>query len=184
MSIKKIVFAALYLFVIISNAQTTSTNTEWSVVSSSVKFKIKNAGFNVDGTFTGLVAIVRFDASKSYGNSIEASIDAKSVNTKNESRDHHLKKADYFDVEKYPKITMKATIFSKEKDGSYKGYFKLTIKNKSSDFFVPFTIIEKDGKMTMNATFTINRLDYGVGESSMILSNNATITINVILAKK
>ena len=125
-----------------------------------------------------------FDASKGFGNSIDATIDAKSINTGNGTRDGHLKKVDYFDVVGFPTINMKAALFGKEVDGSFRGYFKLTMKGKTKDVLIPFTFTEKDGKATLKGTFTINRLDFGVGESSMILSNNATVTIEVNATKK
>jgi polyisoprenoid-binding protein YceI len=58
------------------------------------------------------------------------------------------------------------------------------LKGQTKDILVPFSFIEKDGKATLKGTFTINRLDFGVGESSMILSNNVVITIEVIASKK
>ena len=182
---KKIFFLALSLISFGFVSQTVTTqNQQWVVTSSSVKFKIKNAGFNVDGTFNGLTAKIVFDASKGYGNSIDATLESKSINTGNGTRDGHLKKTDYFDVVSFPVINMKATLFGKEKDGSFKGYFKLTMKGKTKDVLVPFSFTEKDGKATLKGTFTINRLDFGVGESSMILSNSATITIEVNATKK
>jgi polyisoprenoid-binding protein YceI len=182
---KKIAFIALSLISFGFVSQTVTTqNQEWVVTSSSVKFKIKNAGFNVDGTVNGLTAKIIFDASKGYGNSIEANIDSKTINTGNGTRDGHLKKIDYFDVAGFPTINMKATLFGKEKDGNFKGYFKLTIKGKTKDVLVPFTFTEKDGKAIIKGSFIINRLDFGVGESSMILSDNATITIEVNAIKK
>ena len=183
---KKIIFivALSFICLIVFSQTTTPQNQEWVVSSSSVKFKIKNAGFNIDGVFSGLTAKIFFDTSKGYGNSIEATIEVKSVNTGNGTRDGHLKKIDYFDVEKFPSITMKATLMPKEKDGSFKGYFKLTIKGKTKDVFVPFTFTEKDSKATIRGSFMINRLDFGVGESSMILSDNATIIIEVNATKK
>jgi polyisoprenoid-binding protein YceI len=182
---KKIFLMALCLisFGFVSQNVTTQ-NQEWLVSSSSVKFKIKNAGFTIDGTFGGLTAKIIFDATKGFGNVIDANIEAKSINTGNGSRDSHLKKPDYFDVVTFPSINMKATLFGKETDGSFRGYFKLTIKGKTKDVFLPFTFIEKDGKAILKSTFTINRLDFGVGESSIILSNNATITIEVNITKK
>lgn len=182
---KNIFFLALSLISFGFVSQTVTTqNQEWVVSSSTVKFKIKNAGFNIDGTFSGLTARIIFDASKGFGNSIEANIDSKTINTGNGTRDGHLKKTDYFDVIGFPAINMKATLFGKETDGSFRGYFKLTMKGKTKDVLVPFTFTEKDGKATLKGTFTINRLDFGVGESSMILSNNATITIEVNATKK
>ncbi len=159
-------------------------NNEWTQVSSTVSFKIKNAGFAIDGKFGVVTGTIFFDAAKNYSNSIDASIDSKSINTGNGKRDGHLKKKEYFDVDSYGKINMKATLFSKEKDGGYKGYFKLTLKNKTKDVLLPFSFNEADGKGVFKSVFTINRLDYGVGESSMILSDNATITMEINVVKK
>lgn len=165
-------------------SQTASQYPEWVATSSSVKFKIKNAGFNVDGVFSGLISKIQFDGSKSFGNLIEATIDANTVNTNSGGRDAHLKKPDYFNVSKFPKISMKATLITKEKDGTYKGYFKLTIKDKSKDFFIPFLFEEKDGKGTFTAKFTINRLDFNIGESSMILADTVIMSIEINVLKK
>jgi polyisoprenoid-binding protein YceI len=182
---KKAISVALIIFSACMSAQTVaSQNSEWLVSSAVIKFKIKNAGFTVDGTFGALGAKIIFDETKNYGNSIETTIDSKTINTKNNTRDGHLKKAEYFDVEKYPKIVMKATLFGKENNGSFRGYFKLTIKDKTKDILVPFTFFYKDGKGVFVGTFTINRLDFGVGESSMILSDKATINLEVNVIKK
>jgi len=161
-----------------------SQNTEWSIVSSTVTFKIKNAGFTVDGKLGAVTGKIVFDAAKSYSNNIDVSIDSKSLNTNNSSRDGHLKKKEYFDVQTYPLINMKANLFGKEKDGTFKGYFKLSLKNTTKDLVIPFSFIETAGKATFKGIFTINRLDYGIGESSMILSDNTTITIQVNVVKK
>jgi polyisoprenoid-binding protein YceI len=174
---KKFFLIAFTFVCLFTNAQ----NKEWKVASSSIKFKIKNAGFNVEGSFSGLDAKIIFDNNKIIGNSMEASLNAASINTNNGSRDGHLKKAEYFDVVTFPKLTMAATLFGKEKDGNWRGYFKLTIKNKTKEIAVPFTFIEKDGKASIKGSFTINRLDFGVGESSLILSDYATINIEVIV---
>jgi polyisoprenoid-binding protein YceI len=174
---KKFFFITFIFACLFANAQ----NKEWKVVSSSIKFTIKNAGFNVEGSFSGLDTKIFFDNNKIIGNSIEASLNASSINTSNSTRDGHLKKAEYFDVANYPKITMAATLFGKDKDGSWRGYFKLTIKNKTKEITVPFTFVENNGKATIKGSFTINRLDFGIGESSMILSDYAKINIEVIV---
>jgi polyisoprenoid-binding protein YceI len=185
MKIKKLISFIILVYVSFAFSQTTSTlNTEWQVSSYTVKFKIKNAGFTIDGKFEGLVAKVLFDETKSFGNSIEATVDAKTVNTESKSRDGHLKKTDFFEVAKYPKITMQTNVIGKEKDGSYKGYFKLSMKDKTKDVTIPFTFVANDNTANLKGSFTINRLDYGVGGSSMILSNNATLFIDLNLTKK
>jgi polyisoprenoid-binding protein YceI len=172
------------LFLTLTGFTYQAQNREWTIVSSNVSFKIKNAGFNVDGKFGALTATIVFDETKSSGNSIDATIDSKTINTGNGTRDGHLKKEEYFGVDKFPKIQMKATLFTKETNGTFKGFFKLKIKDKTKDVVVPFSFTQKDGKGMFKGTFTINRLDYGVGESSMVLSDNATITIEVNVLKK
>ncbi len=180
---KKIIVLIILIFNFI-NTSIQAQNTEWLVQSSSIKFKIKNAGFTVDGSFGGLKANIRFDAAKSYSNTIEGTIDSKTINTGSPSRDTHLKKEEYFGVDKFPTIALKATLFAKEKDGSYTGYFKLTIKNITKDVAIRFIFTEKEDKANIKGTFIINRLNYTVGESSMILSDNVTITIDANLIKK
>ena len=177
---KKLQLLFIFLFLgFVFGQYAKAQNTEWQVISYSIKFKIKNVGFNVDGTFAGLAAKIIFDKSKDYGNSIEAAVDAKTINTANKSRDGHLKTADYFDVEKYPKILLKTNVIAKDKDSSYNGYFQLSMKDKVKDVTIPFTFVT-----TLKGSFKINRLDYGVGESSMILSNSVTVFLEVDLIKK
>ena len=63
--------------------------------------KVKGRFARVEGTIT-----VAEDVLKS---SVEATIDAGSIDTRDENRDAHLKSADFFEVEKYPTITFRST---------------------------------------------------------------------------
>ncbi len=173
------VFASL--FFVYAFAPVVKMQSITKIESSAVKFKIKNAGFNVDGSFGKVSGTIKFDPNKSTGNIIDVSIDANSINTTNSSRDKHLRGSDYFDVSKFPKISMKATMFSKDKDGNLKGFFKLTLKDKTKDIVLPLTVTNANGKTTLKTIFSINRLDYGVGSSSMMLSNLVYLTIETTL---
>jgi polyisoprenoid-binding protein YceI len=88
---------------------------QWQVQTSTVTFKIKNAGFNVDGKFGKVEAAISFDANALDNASIEASIETKTIDTGIESRDNHLRKSDYFDAAKFAKISMKSKKISKRK---------------------------------------------------------------------
>jgi polyisoprenoid-binding protein YceI len=178
---KKILFVC---FLISLAIHTKAQNQQWEVSSSSIKFKIKNAGLTVDGTFSGLEAHIVFDGSKAAGNKIEASVDAKSISTGIGARDTHLKKEEYFDATTYPKIKLAASLFSKQAEGKYIGYFLLTIKNTTKSISIPFNFKETDGKGSFTASFTINRRDYGVGGSSWIMADDVTISIEVLVSKK
>jgi polyisoprenoid-binding protein YceI len=63
--------------------------------------KVKGRFTKVDGTIT-----VADDVLQS---SVEATIDAASIDTRDENRDAHLRSADFFDVEQYPTLTFRST---------------------------------------------------------------------------
>jgi polyisoprenoid-binding protein YceI len=178
---KKTFFTTIFLLLaLVSFTQ----NQQWAIVSSDITFKIKNAGFTVNGKFGGLTGLIQFDATKTSDNKIEASVDANTINTGNSTRDGHLKKEEYFSVDKFPKISMTTTTLTKEVDGKFKGLFTLTIKSISKIVPVLFAVTEQEGKVKFTGSFTINRLDYTVGSSSFILSDNVTINIDVTCVKK
>ncbi len=143
-----------------------------------VQFKIKNAGLSVDGSFKGLAGTILFDPTKLAESSFEVSIDTKTINTGNSSRDGHLKKKDYFDVDAYPKISFKSKKIEATKTG-YMTTGNLTIKGKTKEIPLLFTYTEKNSEGVFTGSFVLNRLDFGVGESSWILSDEATILLNI-----
>ena len=155
-----------------------STNI-WKVKTSSITFKIKNAGLTVDGSFNNLVADIKFDQLKPEEGNIKATIDSKSINTGNDMRDGHLSKPEYFDVVKFPKITLQSTKISRTGPITYNGTFNLTMKGVSKEIIIPFTFIKIPEKTEFKGTFKINRRDYGVGGSSMTMADELTVTILV-----
>jgi polyisoprenoid-binding protein YceI len=57
-------------------------------------------------TWEGTITLDDNDITKS---SVQVEIDAASISTKDEKRDAHLRSADFFDVEKFPKLTFAST---------------------------------------------------------------------------
>ena len=154
-------------------------NTAWKVKTSAITFKIKNAGISVDGSFTGLEADIKFNSLKPEEGSIKASVDTKTINTGIEMRNNHLSKPEYFDVEKYPKITLQSVKIEKTGPITFSGTFKLTIKNVTKEVIIPFNFLKIPEKTEFKGSFSINRKDYGVGGSSLTLSDDVTVTILV-----
>jgi len=146
---------------------------------SAIEFVIKNLGFNTKGSFTGLDGKIMFDPANPARDSFDVSIDAASVNTDNTTRDDHLKKASYFDVEKYPRIRMVAeSIAGVDKSGHYTFSGKLTIRDKTRGISFPFVAISSGDDYIFKGSFTINRRDFDVGGSSP-LANNLTVNLTV-----
>src|SRR5690606_22404994 len=68
------------------------------------------------GKVQGVAIIDEQDLSRS---SVEATIDAASINTRNEKRDEQLRNADFLDVEKYPTITFKSKKVEQVGEGQF-----------------------------------------------------------------
>ncbi|HEY0030464.1 MAG TPA: YceI family protein [Bacteroidia bacterium] len=156
-----------------------SDNTGWKVKTSSITFKIKNAGLTVEGTFTGLEADIKFNPLKPEEGSIKASVNTKSINTGIEKRDNHLRQEEFFHADKYPKITLQSVKIEKTGPITYNGTFNLTMKGVTKKVIIPFTFMKLKDKTEFRGSFSVNRRDYGVGGSSMTMSDTANITIVV-----
>lgn len=150
---------------------------------SSVIFHIKNLGITIDGTFAGLKGDIRFDPANLQGSKIEASVETNTIDTDNGTRNDHLKSDSYFDVARYPQITMKSVSFKHRSGNNYMGAFSLTIKNITKTVEVPFSYVEAGNSASFKGHLQINRTDYGVGSSSMVMSNDVKIDIDVTTSK-
>ena len=153
------------------------------IFDSKINFEIKNAGLLVKGNLGELKGFIRFDPSNFKGSKIRVFVQAKSINTGIESRDKHLKKKEYFDVESFPEIVIESKFFGSSEKG-YKGYFLLTMKGISKDIVIPFYYTDKGTFIEMNGEFNLNRLDYGIGEKSFIMADNVKVIIKLKLKEK
>lgn len=76
---------------------------------SSVTFKVRHLMIaHVKGEFTKISGTVNFDESNPSAASIDVTIDAASIHTREEKRDEHLRSADFLEAAKYPTITFKS----------------------------------------------------------------------------
>src|ERR1700744_5884879 len=112
---------------------------KYTVTKSTVTFKIKNLGINTGGSFSGVQANIMFDSANLGASNIQATADAATINTDNDMRDDHLKSDSYFDVAKYPKITIKSVSLKHKSGNNYTGQFSVTIKDKTQTLEIPFT---------------------------------------------
>ena len=171
---KRIVLIILLLSATLGFAQTKQT-----VTKAAVSYQIKNMGFTTTGEFGGFVGDIKFDKAHLATSSIEASVEAKTINSEDDMRDEHLRKSDYFDVDHYPKIVMKSVSFQQKGGNNFIGQFDVTIKGKTKTVAFPFTFVQNGNIAVFKGSFKINRLDFGIGDTSMILANEAVILVEV-----
>lgn len=88
---KKMIVLLLFLF------SCFSLFAQWNQVKSlEVKFKIKNFGRYIHGTFSRTEASIFFDKNNLEKSFFQGSVIVNSINTKNEKRDLHLKEKNEF----------------------------------------------------------------------------------------
>lgn len=149
------------------------------VIAHRITFEIKNAGITVDGSFSDLEAEISFDPKDLNKSVLRASVGVASIKTGKDMRDRELQERKYFYVEKYPRIKMVSKKIKPSGNDRFTGIFDLTIRDITKEVEVPFTYTRKENQVTFKGTFTIDRLDFGVGSNSIILSDDVKIFIEV-----
>lgn len=154
---KKLSILLVLFFVFPFLIQAQNVNTEKSVVN----FKINHFIFsNVKGTFKEMTGTLQIDSEDLSASTINICIAAKSVNTKNEERDAHLRSEDFFYVANNPTICFTSSTLKKAEAG-YTATGKLTMLGVTREVTIPFTYKNN----IFIGEFKINRTDYHLGEN-------------------
>src|ERR1700739_3181559 len=108
-----------------------TTTTTWNVdpAHAVAEFKVKHMMIsNVKGQFAKVTGTLTLDESDLAKSSVEASIEAASIETREAQRDAHLKSADFLHVEKFPTLSFKSTGISLVRAGELAVEGNLTIR--------------------------------------------------------
>jgi len=180
---KAILIISASIFCLFLTAFTIQAIINWQIdnTNAQVKFSITSRGEETKGLFTGVKGDISFDKDDLASSFFNCTIDVNTINTGVEGRDHHLRTADFFNVEKFPIATFKSSKIEKEKDG-YVATGSLTIKDSTKTVNIPFTFEEKE-KNVFKGAVTIDRNDYGIGRAGKDPSPVA-ITIEIPVTKK
>jgi polyisoprenoid-binding protein YceI len=166
---------------------------------SSVKFSVTHMMVSeTDGNFKMYDGSVSSKTEKDFADAtITFSVDVASVNTEDEKRDGHLKSEEFFNAEKFPKMTFKSTSMKKGKnENEFILIGDLTIRDvtKKVTLVAKFGGISKDPWGNTRAGFkitgSVNRTEYGLKWNAALetggvaVSENVNIMCNVELVKQ
>jgi len=136
---------------------------------SEIEFKVKHMMIsNVKGYFHDFDVTLNGGAEDLSQAQVDVKIQTASINTKSESRDEHLKSAEFFNVEAFPTMRFKTTEIKKVDDDEFKLIGELTVKDvtKPATFTAEFGGVAKDPWGNQKVGYTIqgklNRQDYGL----------------------
>jgi len=154
---------------------------------SSVEFSIKKLFFfTVTGRFTDLDGSIVLDEKSVHRSSVEASVAARSVNTRNQQRDRQLRLAAFLDATTFPQIRFQSTEVLPGKDRDMlriKG--ALTIKDTSREVVLDVTEVDRSrapsGEEVIYyvAETALNRFDFGVNGWRGLIAQQLKVVINV-----
>jgi polyisoprenoid-binding protein YceI len=137
---------------------------------SSAQFVVRHMMItNVRGGFSSVQGTVVYDPENVKDTSIEAIIDASTINTMEPQRDTHLKSADFLDVEKFPTITFKSKSVSAAGEGELNVTGDLTLHGVTKEVVLKVEGPTAEGKdpygnlrIGASATTKIKRSDFGL----------------------
>jgi polyisoprenoid-binding protein YceI len=152
---------------------------------------------NVKGQFRKISGTITGNGSDPASATIDATIDASSVDTGVEGRDEHLKSPTFLDVAKYPTITFKSSKVEAAGPNRWKMTGNLTLHGVTKPIVLDVEVAGPpihdpmgNTRAGASATTTIKRSDFGVTwnkaleAGGVMVGDEVTISIDVEAIKK
>lgn len=137
----------------------------------------------VSGSIGGLKGTVAFDPNDLAHSSMDVTLDLSTIATGISKRDKDIKEeAVWFNTAKFSNISFKSSSVTKA-GSAYMAEGTLTMKGVAKKVQIPFTFSDAGGSGTFTGYLKLNRLDYGVGMSTFLVSNNVGVMIVVAVKK-
>lgn len=156
---------------------------------SNVAFEIRHFFTQVPGRFNDFSGTIHHDPEDPANSKVEFTVQATSIDTRNDQRDNHLRSADFFDVEKFPTLSFKSTgVEGSGNELQVTG--DLTIHGVTKQVTIP---VEFLGSMStpmgpragFSTEFEIDRKEFGItwnralDQGGAILGDEVSIDIDV-----
>jgi len=187
--------AALLLGASLVSAASFAQTSTWKIdpVHSGIEFQIKHLGVStVRGTFSHPTGVIHLDDKDITHSSVEATIEANTVNTNEPARDNHLKSPEFFNVAQFPTLTFKSTSVTKN-GGKLQLIGDLTLAGVTKS-----VTLDLDGPAApqkgmhdtivsgFSATGTLSRKDFNFGQKygPPVLGDDVKFTIDIEMDKQ
>ena len=157
-----------------------------------VGFSVNHLGFSTTmGHFNDVEGVVNYDVKAPSKTNMSFTIATDSIDTNWDARDEHLKKAEFFNVAKYPTMTFKSTSvkFINPQQAKVTGDFTMLGQTKPLTLDVTLNKIAnspltKEPVIGFRATGNIDRAAYGMTAFADGITTNVPIQIDGELIEK
>src|SRR5947208_10094627 len=145
-----------------------------------IEFSVRNLSVaRVDGSFRLASGHLTLDDEDPSRSTIEAVIDAASVDTSEPKRDAHLRSVDFLDVARYPTIAFRSTRIERADGGHWRVTGDLTLLGRTRPVLLDVDSSTSEGtRPSAHATTTIDRRDFGMTYAGFAVGKQVVITID------
>ncbi len=172
----------------------------WQIdpVHSSAQFAVRHLRVStVRGTLGNVTGTVALDDADLTRSSVDASVDASTIDTREPKRDAHLKSPDFFDVAKYPVITFKSKQVKKIDGSKFEVLGDLTLHGVTKEVALnvegsPQPFKDPNGKFRIGgvATTKLNRKDFNIvwnksmDGGGVVVGDDVDVTIDLEMIRQ
>lgn len=142
-----------------------------------------------EGSFPSFSGKIEFLPEKLEASKLNVTIDTTSLKTDDEGLTGHLMKADFLDVEKFPKATFETSSIKPGGENgathTVEGTLELHGVKKTISF--PATVKVADDAVTAKSEFSINRKDFGIsypGKANDLIRDDVLIKLDIRAPRK
>lgn len=141
----------------------------------------------VRGAFNEVEGTGYLDASDPGNSRLEVTIQAKSIDTRNEDRDNHLRSNDFLDMENHPTIHFVSTAVEPAGDDRFLVTGDLTIRGVTRPVTVDFEFTGSatdpfgNDRIGLEGSTVINRKDWGVNWNAALEAGGVLVSEKVTL---
>jgi polyisoprenoid-binding protein YceI len=155
--------AARFLWILLLALPGLASATDYRVLPASrLGFSATFQGSTFDGSFNQWTAQIRYDPAQLATSSFDVTVDTASVRTGDHDRDSALPGADFLNVARYPKAHFVSSAF-RQVGGKVVVDGQLTLRGATKPVSLDVSFVPNARGATLDATGSLNRLDYGVG---------------------
>jgi polyisoprenoid-binding protein YceI len=140
---------------------------------------------NFYGRFNTISGEFTLDMDNAEKCSIKVSIDPASLDTASDSRDNHIRSAEFLDVENFPLMSFKSTSFEAGEHGHWTVTGKLTLHGQTQEITLDADLIGAgktafgDYRVGLETTFTVLRSHHGMSAMLDKLGDEIRFTLSL-----
>jgi polyisoprenoid-binding protein YceI len=167
----------------VAAAPVTGAKTQWKLdpTHTLVEFSAKHLMITtVKGRIADVEGTISIDEKNPSNSSVEATLNAASIDTRTDQRDNHLRSSDFLHIEKYPQIKFRSTRIEGARDE-----FKLTGDLTIRDVTRPITLdVKFEGqtkdpwggeRIGFSASGKIDRREFGLTWNQILETGGITV---------